>query len=184
MLIIYDLQTKKLLNYAGQIFDNGEWREPVLEEIYPNSDRSQWGTLYVKEAIKYAIPLEELQLKFDSSGNPSGVERKPKLPQIHLTTDALDADGDGLPELTADATSKAIITIEVKDSGGSLIQEELALSLSTTAGALSARRISTQNGRATVEFTSSVETVTATVTVEAEAAQGSSLTFEFMPPSS
>lgn len=182
MMVIYDLQTKELLNFAGQIFDNGEWREPRLEEIYPNVDHSKWGVVYVKEAIKYAIPLEELQLKLDRNGTPVGVERKPKPPQIHLSTNAVDSDGDGLPELPADGQSKATITIEVKGTDGKLIQDELPLNISTTAGALSDRRISTQNGQATVEFTSSMETVTAVITVDAEGAKSASLTFEFMPP--
>jgi hypothetical protein len=182
MMIIYDRQTQALLNFAGQIFDNGEWREPTLAEIYPNADHSQWGTVFVKEAIKYAVPLEELQLKLDQTGTPIGVERKPKPPQIELTTTAIDADGDGMPELVADGQSKATITIEIKAADGQLIQEEVPLSLSTTAGALSARRIATVNGRATVEFTSSVETVTATVTVVSDRVQSAAITFEFMPP--
>lgn len=181
MMIIYDRQTQALLNFAGQIFDNGEWREPTLAEIYPDADHSQWGVVYVKEAIKYAIPLDELQLKLDQNGIPIGVERKPQLPCIYLSTTAIDTDGDGLPELAADAQSKATIKIEVKDSDGKLVSAALPLSLSTTAGTLSVRRISTENGQASVEFTSSLETVTATVKVESERAQSASLTFEFMP---
>ncbi len=182
MMIIYDRQTQALLNFAGQIFDNGEWREPTLAEIYPDADPNQWGTVFVKEAIKYAVPLEELQLKLDQTGTPIGVERKPKPPQIELTTTAIDADGDGLPELVADGQSKATITIAIKDSNGQLVAEETPLSLSTTGGSLSARRLSTSNGQATVEFTASMETVTATVTVESDRAKSAAITFEFMPP--
>ena len=184
MMIIYDRQTQELASYAGQVFDNGEWRESTLQEIYPNTDHSLWDVVYVREAIKYAIPLEELQLKLDQNGTPIGVERKPRLPEIHLTSNAVDADGDGLPELAADAQSKAQISIEVKDFQGALIQEALDLTLSTTAGSLSARKISVMNGQATVELMSSTETVTATVIVSAEGAKSASLTFEFMPPAS
>ncbi|MBW4643004.1 MAG: Ig-like domain-containing protein [Goleter apudmare HA4340-LM2] len=181
MMVIYDRQTKELVSFAGQIFDNGEWREPTLAEIYPGEDHGNWDVVYVKEAIKYAIPLNELQLKYDQNGTPIGVERKPKPPQIFITTNAPDTDGDGLPEIPADASSKAAIAIEVKDSTGNLVQQELPLNISTTAGSLSARRLSTQNGQATVELTSSQETVTAIVKVESDGAQSASLTFEFMP---
>lgn len=182
MMIIYDRQTRELVSYAGQVFDNGEWRESTLQEIYPNTDHSPWDVVYVREAIKYAIPLEELQLKLDQNGTPIGVERKPRPPEIHLTSNAVDTDGDGFPEIPADAQSKAQISIEVTDAQGVLIQESFDLTLSTTGGSLSARRISALNGQATVELMSSMETVTAIVTVSAAGAKGASLTFEFMPP--
>jgi hypothetical protein len=52
----------------------------------------------------------------------------------------------------------------------------------TTGGTLSARRVAAKDGKATVELTSSVETVLVTVSVSGEGVQGDSLSFEFMPP--
>lgn len=182
MMVIYDQQTKKIVSYAGQVFDNGQWREHRLEDLYPNRDVSQWGVVFVKDAVGYAIPLDELQLRLNDQGTPIGVERKPKPPRIFLSTSATDSDGDGLPELPADSQTKVTITAEVKNSSGEILPDDRQIQFTTTAGTLSARKVQTQMGQAIVEFNASLETVTATVTATAEGIQGSSITFEFMPP--
>jgi len=181
MMIVYDRQTKKLLSFAGQVFDNGQWREPTLEEIYPNTDRSKWGVVYVRDATKYVATLDELQLKVDENGTPVGIERK-RIPKIHLTTDAVDTDGDGLPELPADGQSHTTIRAEIKTHQGQLVTEELSLEFRTTGGTLSARKVTTTTGQASIELTSSIETIQITVTVSAEGFTEASLSFEFMPP--
>lgn len=83
--------------------------------------------------------------------------------------------------MIADGKSKATITIAVKNSREELITEELTLNLKTTGGTLSARRVTTNTGQATVELTSSLETVSVIVEVSAEGVKASSLEFEFMP---
>lgn len=181
MIFVFDKETKNLVGMATRVFDNGTWREPTLEELYPNADHSKWGYVYVEDSPKYAMNPDGWQLKLDENGVPVGIERKPNLPKIHLTTNAVDTDGDGIPELIADATSKATITAEVKNSQGEFVTEELTLNLKTTGGALSARRVTTRDGQATVELTSSLETVSVIVEVSAEGVKGSSLAFEFMP---
>lgn len=179
MIFVFDKATKQFVGTASRVFDNGTWREATVEELYPNTDHSKLGFVHVEDSPEYAMNPGAWQLKLDEKGEAIGIERKPK---IYLTTNAIDTDGDDLPELTADSQSKATITVEVKDSSGQLVQGELMLNVRTTNGTLSARRISTQTGQATVEFTSSRETVSATVSVSAEGVEGSSITFEFMPP--
>lgn len=121
------------------------------------------------------------QAKLNEAGEVIGVERKPNLPKVYLTTDAVDTDGDGIPELIADARSKVAIAIEVKNSNGEFVTEELTLNFKTTGGTLSARRVPIRDGQATVELTSSLETVSVLVEASAEGVEGSSLSLEFMP---
>lgn len=184
MIVVFDKQTKKFVGMAPQIFDNGQWREPTLEELYPDTDREKLGFVYVKDSLKYAArPDENLwQLKLDEKGEPIGLSRKYPRKRIHLTTTAVDTDGDNLPELIADGKDTATIAIEVKNPQGEIIQEDLDLAIKTTGGRLSARRIKAKNGQATVDLTASTETVSVTVSVSGEEVQDSSISFEFMPP--
>lgn len=43
MIFVFDKRTKALVGVATQVFDNGAWREPTVEELYPNADRSNLG---------------------------------------------------------------------------------------------------------------------------------------------
>lgn len=181
MIFVFEKATKQFLGMATRVFDNGTWREAKVEELYPNADHSQLGYVYVEDSPKYAMNPNIWRLKLDENGEAIGIERIPNLPKICLTTDAVDTDADGIPELIADAKSTATITAEVKNSSGELVTEELTLNFKTTGGTLSARRVSTQDGRATVNLTSSLETVSVTVEVSAEGTRGNSLLFEFMP---
>jgi hypothetical protein len=182
MIVVFDKKTFDIVGVAGKIWDNGEWREPELSEIYPDRDAGELGSVYVQDSPKYALRPDRWRLAFDENGVPVGVERKPSLPKLHLTTDAEDVDGDGLPEIVADGQSKATITAELKDPRGERVSEEIELFFKTTGGALSARRVRLTEGVATVELASALETITAQVSVSAEDVEGDSLTFEFMPP--
>jgi hypothetical protein len=84
--------------------------------------------------------------------------------------------------LVADAKSKATITAELKDAKGERLKRDFIVIFKTTGGTLSARRVAAKDGKATVELTSSVETVLVTVSASGEGVQGDSLSFEFMPP--
>ncbi|ETX00129.1 Ig-like domain-containing protein [Candidatus Entotheonella palauensis] len=182
MIVVFEKKSNKLKGVAARVFDNGHWREPKLEELYPNAAPDELGCIYVEESPKYVLKPDAWQLRLDENGVPVGVERKPTLPKIHLTTNAPDTDGDGLPELPADAKSKATITAEVKDTRGNIVNENVMLTFRTTGGTLSARRVEAEGGIASVELTSTVETVTVTVKASGEGLQDGSLTFEFMPP--
>lgn len=181
MIVVFDKSTHELVGVSPQVFDNGVWREPTLEELYPDVDRSKLGVVYVEDSPRYSLKPDGWQLKLDDNGVPIGVERKHSQPKIYLTTNAVDTDGDGIPELIADAQSKATIKAEIKNARGELIKEDLLLYFKTTGGTLSARRTTAQGGEATVELTSSLETVSVIVEVSAEGVTGTSIEFEFMP---
>ncbi|MGB8698138.1 MAG: Ig-like domain-containing protein, partial [Thermosynechococcaceae cyanobacterium] len=168
MMILFDKNTRKFLGTASQVFDNGTWREATIAELYPNADPSQIGSVYVEDALAIGTNPDAWQLKFNERGDAIGIEPKAKPPQIHLTTTALDTDGDGYPELKADGVSRALITAEIKRATGELVLDNVLLNFRTTGGSLSSRRVTTQSGNATVELTASLETVLVTVTASAE----------------
>jgi len=182
MIVVFEKKTNKVVGAASKVFDSGLWREPEIEELYPYKDLKELSCIYVPDSPKYCLNPDAWQLKLDKDGVPVGVERKPTLPKIYLTTNAQDTDGDGLPELPADAKSKATITVEVRDAKGDIVPKDFILTFRTTGGTLSARRVEAKAGTAAVELTSTVETITVTVSVSAEGTQSGSLTFEFMPP--
>jgi hypothetical protein len=184
VIIVFEKKTNRLVGTAAKVFDNGQWREPTIEELYPGADLTKLGFIQVEDSIKYALDPEAWQFKLDGNGTPIGAERKPPQPRIRLSTNAKDTDGDSLPELTADGTSKAKITVEVRDEREKLVKRDFTVQLKTTAGSLSSRRIQAKDGKAQVELTSSLETVTATVTASGEGLKAAEMTFEFMPPES
>jgi hypothetical protein len=182
MIVVFEKKTNRIVGVASNVFDSGHWREPEIQELYPDADLDKLDCIYIQDSPKYCLKPDAWQLKINEHGVPVGVERKPTLPKIILTTNAQDTDGDGLPELPADAHSKATITAEVQDARGNRVNKELILAFRTTGGTLSARRVETKHGTATVELTSTVETIAVTVSASAEGAQSGALMFELMPP--
>ncbi len=182
MILIYLKETKQPVGIAARVFDNGQWREATVHELYPSADHAKMGYFIVDDASVVLSAEKGWQFKLDSKGDPVGIEPAPDLPRISLTTDAIDSDGDGLPELAADGNSQAKITLEVKDSAGKLVKKDFQIEIRTTGGALSVRRTTAKAGRATVDLTSSTQTITVTVTASAEGLETGSITFEFMPP--
>jgi hypothetical protein len=180
MTFVYEKGTNKFLGFASQIFDNGNWREATLQDLYPDADHSNIGVVVVKDSSEYLDP-NAWQFAVNAKGEVTGIERKPIPGKISLTTDAKDTDGDGLPELKADGTSKARINIEIHNAKGDLVKKSTALRVSTTGGRLSARRITTKTGTASVDLTSTLDTVTLTVSVEADDMETQQLIFELMP---
>jgi hypothetical protein len=182
MIIVFEKKTNKLVGVASKVFDSGSWREPEIGELYPDANLNELTCIYVQDSPEYYLEPDAWQLTLNENSVPIGVERKPTLPKINLTTNAQDTDGDGLPELPADARSRATITAEVKDASGNIVNKEFILNFRTTGGTLSARRVEAKRGTATVELTSTVETIAVTVSASAEGTQSGSLTFELMPP--
>ena len=181
MIFIYEKGTNKYLGMAGKMFDNGKWREATLEELYPDAYHSKMGAIVVKDSPKYSMDPTAWRFSTNEKGEVTGIERKPSPPKISLSTDAKDTDGDGLPELKADGKSKATIAIEIHNPKGELVKKAVKLRINTTSGRLSARRLTTKSGTASVELTSSLDTVTVTVSVEADEMETKQLTFELMP---
>jgi hypothetical protein len=182
VIIVFEKKTNKLVGVASKVFDSGSWREPEIGELYPDANLNELACIYIEDSPEYCFNPDAWKFKLDNNSVPVGVERKPALPTIHLTTNAPDTDGDGLPELPADAKSKATITAEVRDAQGGIVNRDVVVNFRTTGGTLSARRLEAKGGTAMVELTSTVETVAVTVSASAEGAQSGSLTFEFMPP--
>lgn len=63
MIFVYDKRTQELVGVATKVFDNGNLREPTLEELYPDRDRSNLGFLYVEDSPKYALQPDRWQAK-------------------------------------------------------------------------------------------------------------------------
>lgn len=181
MIIVYKKQTNKILGVASRVFDSGKWREAQLEEVYPDLDKKKTDVLVMKDSPQFYLRPNDWELKLDEKGVPAGVELKPMLPMIALSTNAKDTDNDGIPKLTADGKSKAEITITIKDEKGKLVKKETTLFLKTTGGSLSARRLTVKDGKAMVSLTSSLETVPVAVSVSGEGVKGADMPFEFMP---
>jgi hypothetical protein len=181
MIFIYEKGSNKFLGLATRIFDNGNWREATLQELYPNADHSKMGSIVVKDSPKYALDQHAWRFSTNDKGEVTGIERKPSPPKIILSTNALDTDGDGLPELKADGISKATIDIEIRNPKGELLKKAVDLRINTTSGRLSERRLTTKKGTASIELTSTMDTVTVTVSVEADEMETQQLTFELMP---
>lgn len=102
-------------------------------------------------------------------------------PVLVLTTEAKDDDGDGLPEIEANAKSAATIHVTVQTPDGEPIEDEVPVTFRTSAGRLSARTVTTKKGSATVRLTSSRETVLAQVVATAPGFEPGHLEFEFVP---
>jgi len=127
------------------------------------------------------LPIEQVDAVGDPS-RPTLVGRAtPSPPKIVLSTSAEDTDEDGLAELPADGESKATITAILNDGSGEPIKDQVDLMFRTSAGTLSARYVSTSKGKASVELTSSYETVMATVSASATGFEPASIEFEFLP---
>jgi hypothetical protein len=185
MIIVYDKKNHKFMGMATRVFDSGKWREPTLEELFPNKDRSNLGFVYVEDSLKYAVGGEKsFQFKLDDKGVPVGIQRKPSPPKILLTSDAPDTDGDGLAEVAADGKAVVTITAEIQEVGveGKRVDRDVPLVFKTTGGTLSQRFVLAAKGLARVTLTASQETVTVTVTAQAEGLKEGSISFEFLPP--
>lgn len=183
MIFVYEKGSNKYLGMAGRIYDNGDWREATLEELYPNDDHSKMGAIVVKDSPKYALDPNAWQFSVNDKGEVTGIERKPQPPKISLSTNAKDTDGDGLPELKADGISKATIDIAIRNptTKADLYKKPVALRINTTGGRLSERRLTTKTGTASVELTATTDTVTITVSVEADDMETQQIVFELMP---
>jgi len=181
MTFVYEKGTNNFLGVATQIFDNGTWRDATLQELYPSADHSKMGAVVVKDSPKYYLDPNAWRFSTNDQGEVTGIERKPSPPKITLSTNAKDTDGDGLPEVKADGKSKATIDIEIRDTKGELVKKAIDLRINTTSGRLSVRRMTTKTGTASVDLTSTLDTVTVTVSVEADEMETQQLTFELMP---
>ncbi|MEJ3748628.1 Ig-like domain-containing protein [Actinomycetes bacterium KLBMP 9797] len=177
MLIVYDRETRQVVGHCGQIFENGEWREPTVDEVFGHLKLATLEALYVNEVTEaklFRYGPENLRLAFDEKGTATGIELKPAL---KLRCDARDADGDGVPDLPADGAAATVVTASTTDRAAGV-----AITFRTTHGALSSRTATTtQDGAASVNLRASTETVLATVTATADGYRSGSLQLEMIP---
>jgi hypothetical protein len=136
----------------------------------------------------YTVVESERTLSIDSvevhgfPTKPTIVEKRSQvLPEIALTTTAMDTDGDGLPEIPADGKSKTSLHVTLRDTKGTILKKSIEVYFRTTAGTLSHREIMTDHGKAVIELTASRETVTAILCAFAEGFTPAYLKFEFVP---
>lgn len=173
MLIVYDKNTHAIVGYCSRIFDSGKWREPTMEEIYPNKDRSNLAVAYMPDDARFVgYGPSNWRLRKDENGAVLGVER---LPALHLTCDAKDADDDGVPDIPADGNSMATLTATTADGS------DTEITFRTNRGTLSARKAETKKGSASVQIRATVETVQATITAEAKGYRTATLQLEMIP---
>ena len=153
-----------------------------MEELYPKADRSKWDFIHVEDEEEFFVRPEAFRIKRDKKKRPVGVERRPQPPSITLTTDALDNDKDGIPEIAADGRSTADIIAKVRDARGRLVRKNVKLTFRTTGGALSKRRVVARRGKASVQLRASRDTVLVTVSASAEGMETATLSIELLPP--
>jgi hypothetical protein len=174
MLVVYDKTTGKIVGHCSQVFDSGKWREATLQELYPNQDNTNLAAAYMPDDARFVgYGTTNWRLRKDESGAVLGVER---LPALILSTDAKDSDGDGVPDMPADGTSVAHITVTTADNSNTQV------TFRTTRGSLSQRTVATADGKAVVELRAPSETVAAGVTATATGYRPATLTMEFIPP--
>jgi hypothetical protein len=173
MIVVYDKNSHAIIGHCSQIFDSGKWREPTLEEIYPNRDRSNLAVAYMPDDARFVgYGPTNWRIRKDENGAVLGVER---LPALHLACDAKDTDDDGVPDIPADGNSVATITATTADGSDTEIM------FRTSRGTLSSRKAETSNGSAAVEIKAGVETVAATITAEAKGYRTATLQLEMVP---
>jgi hypothetical protein len=100
---------------------------------------------------------------------------------LKISSTAKDADGDGVPELTANGKDKATITVEAIRPDGAPVAEPIPVTFRTTAGRLSARVVELEEGKAEVQLTAGRETVAVTVTAAAPGFADARLELELVP---
>ena len=101
---------------------------------------------------------------------------------IELTTDALDRDEDGLPELPADGKTAARVMAHIKDlKGRTRKKETVAVRFQVSRGAIAQRMVESRSGIAEVALTAAAETTEAQVMATADGYEGDAMIFEFIP---
>ena len=139
------------------------------------------------QAAGYTVIESELDLdieNIDIQGfpqRPIAVQRQATaLPRVVLTTNAEDADGDGVPEIPADGRSKGSVRVFLRDAKG-VVKKAVDVSFQVSAGSLSQRAVTTKDGKAMVQFVAGTETVTAVIRASAEGFEPGYLRFELIP---
>lgn len=137
------------------------------------------GSIAVTSDI--ALPPYDVAVA-DFPDAPRIIERpRPALGALALFTTAVDADGDGVPELRANGKDATAINVDATHADGSPVAVAVPVTFRTTAGRLSARVVELDEGTASVQLTAGRETVAVTITATAPGFAPARLELEFVP---
>lgn len=156
-------------------------KEPTFTSSFPKNPPPDIGYFFTPNDATIANELRAYQLIFNKRGKPESVERKPPKPFIHLSTDARDRDGNGIPEIIADGKQQCYITASVRDQSGSLLTYFAEpVTFKTTGGVLFDREVKCKNGVAKTTLRSVEETLTPTITATAPGCVPGDIEIEFV----
>jgi hypothetical protein len=176
--VVYNKQSGEIVNRfkmsSNRFLPNPPSPETAIVEVTEKKD------LQVMDAI--APFREEAQGKV-VEGKIQGLKARPIFKgKIVLSTDALDRDGDGRPELPADGASGSQIMATIQDLKGKTIQKAPAIiKFRTSRGLLSKREVETKDGVAEIALKSVAETTMALISATSDGFETGKLEVEFIP---
>lgn len=178
MLLLYNKKTGEILGVSMLISDSsGLAPQPNMENV----------GFKVKGVDGYVIPDDEIVLRnlhsyrmeFDAEGNPIGFVRKETF-KIDLSTDAVDANGDGVPEIPAGGAACTVIA-SVRNEYGKVIKDRpFRIQFVTTGGILRESLVDTRTGVAKVQLDSVPESKRVHMLARAEGCIAGELDIDFV----
>lgn len=178
MLLLYNRKTGEILGVSMLISDSsGLAPQPNMENV----------GFKMKGIEGYVIPDDEIVLRnlhsyrmeFDAEGNPIGFTRKESF-KIDLSTDAVDANGDGIPEIPAGGASCTIIA-SVRNEYGKVIKDRpFRIQFVSSGGILREYMVDTRTGVAKVQLDSIPETKRVHILARAEGCMSGELNIDFI----
>jgi hypothetical protein len=171
MLIIYNLSTHEIIGVSAILINNNsEDLEPTLKGSYPDKKIiPNVSAVTVNNEQRIANELYKYQIRFNSAGEPVGLELKPPLPYIELSLDLPPGNNSQIPQLKADGKSKALITAIIRDHTGNILNtSEREIIFNTSGGRLKSRCEKSKNGVVKNSIQSVKETKTVKITAVAK----------------
>jgi hypothetical protein len=178
MLLLYNKKTGEILGVSMLISDSSALAPQ------PNMDNVGFK---MKGVEGYVIPDDEIVLRnlhgyrmeFDADGNPIGFVRK-EMFKIDLSTDAVDANGDGVPEIPAGGASCTVIA-SIRNEYGKVIKDRpFRIQFVSTGGLLREYLVDTRTGVAKVQLDSVPESKRVHILARAEGCVPGELDIDFV----
>src|SRR5689334_19324526 len=80
MIVVYDTQTYRIVGHASRVFDNGKWREPTIDEVFPGHLDQRLDALYLPDEPRLlAYGTDQYRLLRDVNGAVTGIELAPRI---------------------------------------------------------------------------------------------------------
>ena len=156
-------------------------KEPTFNSSFPKTPPPDIGYFFTPNDATVANDLWAYQLKFNRRGKPDSIERKPPKPLIHLSTNAPDKDGNGIPEIIADGKAQCNIMASIRDNNGSILTSyDGSVTFRTTGGVLFDRDVKCKKGVAKTTLRSVEETLTPKITATAPGCIPGEIDIEFI----